>query len=118
MPTDNQPIPNGIKREERFVVSGIDFKTLEAAIAYQQIAKKESEASDYLNIQGELFDKKLLELLPKYEGMYVFFENGEVKDADDDEEVLIERVLEKEGYRDIFVEKVTEPTTRRLIERV
>jgi hypothetical protein len=118
MPTDNQQMPDGIKIEERFVVSGIDFKTLETAIAYLELTKKESKASDYLNIQGELFDKKLLELLPKYEGMYVFFENGEVKDADYDEEVLIERVLEKEGYRDIFVEKVigTPAVSRTVLE--
>jgi hypothetical protein len=50
--------------------------------------------------------------------MYVFFENGEVKDADYDEEVLIERVLEKEGYRDIFVEKVigTPAVSRTVLE--
>lgn len=78
-----------------------------------QVQKKEAltniETSNYIEIQGELFDRKLPELLPKYKGMYVFFENGEVKDADDDEDALIERVLQKEGYRDIFVEKVTEP---------
>lgn len=62
--------------------------------------------SDYLEKQAELFDRQLPELLPKYKGMYVFFEDGEVKDADLDEEALINRVLAKEGYRDIFVEKV------------
>ncbi|MCU0533197.1 MAG: hypothetical protein MUD14_04785 [Hydrococcus sp. Prado102] len=76
----------------------------------QQLSQAQNEeALNYLDTQGELFDKKLPELLPKYKGMYVFFENGEVKDADYDEEALIERVLPKVGYRAIFVDKVTEP---------
>jgi hypothetical protein len=39
-------------------------------------------------------------------GNLAYLENGFVKDADFDEEALIERILPKEGYRAIFVEKV------------
>ncbi|NJP19768.1 MAG: hypothetical protein HC763_13155 [Hydrococcus sp. CRU_1_1] len=62
--------------------------------------------SNYLLLQGELFNRQLPELLSKYKGMYVFFEDGQVKDSDFDEIALMHRVLPKEGFRVIFVEKV------------
>lgn len=86
-----------------------DRKQLSQAQIKESLTNIENlDDMNYLDIQGELFDRKLPELLPKYKGMYVFFENGEVKDADYDEETLIERILPKEGYRAIFVDKVTE----------
>lgn len=42
----------------------------------------------------------LPELISQYAGMYILFEDGKVIDADIDEDVLLDRVWEKDFVRD------------------
>ena len=64
------------------------------------------ETYQYMEEQGKLFDRMLPELLEKYHGMYVYFENGEVLEADLDEEKLIDLAEQKYGYKPMFIEQV------------
>lgn len=66
----------------------------------------DEESYQYMETQGKLFDLALSELSRKYQGMYVHFENGQVLDYDEDEEVLIDRVLENNNYQDVFIKRV------------
>lgn len=67
----------------------------------------DEESYKYMETQGQLFDVSLPKLSQKYKGMYVHFEDGKVLDYDEDEEVLIDRVLENNNYQDVFIEKVS-----------
>ncbi|WP_309740544.1 hypothetical protein [Chamaesiphon sp. OTE_20_metabat_361] len=58
------------------------------------------EAHSYITKQSELFDAMLPELIEQYAGMYVLFEDGNVIDADVDEDVLLDRVWETDLVRD------------------
>lgn len=61
---------------------------------------------EYIQHQGKLFDERRLSLLPDYEGYYVYFEDGQVLEADKDEEKLLDLVEEKYGLKPMFIEKV------------
>jgi hypothetical protein len=58
------------------------------------------EAYSYITKQSDLFDAMLPELIAQYAGMYVLFEDGNVIDADLDEDVLLDRVWETDLVRD------------------
>ncbi|MBZ8180256.1 hypothetical protein [Oscillatoria salina] len=64
------------------------------------------EIMAYMEHQAKLFDLQRAELLNKYRGMYVVFEDGEVLDFDRDEVALVIRTYEKMGRRPMFVQKV------------
>ncbi|MBP0017465.1 MAG: hypothetical protein J7647_07900 [Cyanobacteria bacterium SBLK] len=64
------------------------------------------ETYQYMEEQGKLFDSMLPELLEKYQGMYIYFENGKVLEADFDEEKLIDLAEQKYGYKPMFIEQV------------
>lgn len=69
----------------------------------------------YIKHQGDLFDQCLPELILKYAGKYVLFEDGKVIDSDLDEDKLADRILESDFFlnkklKAIFVEKVPEIT--------
>ena len=72
------------------------------------------ENRNYLQTQSELYEHHLPQLLEKYAGMYIIFEDGKVIDADNDEAALVMRAYAKMGTKDLFVKKViaTEPTLR------
>ena len=72
------------------------------------------ETRNYLQTQSELYEHHLPQLLEKYAGMYIIFEDGKVIDADNDEAALVMRAYAKMGTKDLFVKKVidTEPTLR------
>lgn len=48
----------------------------------------------YITNQSKIFQEYLPELVTKYGGKYVVFEDGKVIDCDEDEDVLIERIWE------------------------
>ena len=64
------------------------------------------ETFDFIKKQEIDFDRINKELLKKYQGKFVYFENGQILDSDLNENRLIERVLEKVGYRSIFITQV------------
>ncbi|MGK7928316.1 MAG: DUF5678 domain-containing protein [Spirulina sp.] len=64
------------------------------------------ETYKYMEKQGEIFDRMLPELLEKYQGMYVYFEDGKVLEADFDEEKLIDLAEQKYGCKSMFIEQV------------
>jgi Family of unknown function (DUF5678) len=49
---------------------------------------------DYISRQKESFDRCLPELIQKYAGKYVLFEDGLVIDSDEDEDILLDRAFE------------------------
>jgi hypothetical protein len=78
-----------------------------------EIYDKEME---YLRDQEDQYQMAKNELLDKYDGKYIFFENGEVKEYSDNKEELIARVHTRYGIRDILVKLVmkNEPQLRRI----
>jgi hypothetical protein len=58
------------------------------------------DAYSYITKQSDLFDAMLPELIEQYPGLYVLFEDGNVIDADIDEDVLLDRVWETDLVRD------------------
>lgn len=64
------------------------------------------ETRKYLQRQSELYKQNKPQLLDKYAGMYIIFEDGKVIDADEDETALVMRTYETMGVRDLFVKKV------------
>jgi hypothetical protein len=70
---------------------------------------------DYATSQGKIFDTCLPDLVSKYAGEYVVFEDGRVIDRDVDEDVLLNRIWQtefaisrRERYHGIFCELVPE----------
>jgi hypothetical protein len=61
-------------------------------------------AYEYVTRQGALFDAALPQLSIQYPEMYVLFEDGQVIDADIDEDALLDR-LEKSDFFKSRVEK-------------
>ena len=71
------------------------------------------EGYNYVTNQGKIFDDCLLDLVSKYAGEYIVFENGRVIDHDIDEDILLDRVWRtefatsrRERYHGIFCELV------------
>lgn len=67
----------------------------------------------YEERQSELFYKHLPILIKNYSGLYVWFEDGDVKDYDQDEVTLCGRVVRSDAVRGreiraIYVNKVPE----------
>jgi hypothetical protein len=60
----------------------------------------ESNAYQYITKQGELFDAIPPELRSQYAGMYILFEDGNITDADLDEDTLLNRVCNTDIVRD------------------
>ncbi len=58
------------------------------------------DAYSYITKQSNLFDAMISELSAQYAGMYVLFEDGNVIDADIDEDILLDRVWETDLVRD------------------
>jgi hypothetical protein len=73
------------------------------------------EGYDYVTSQGKIFDTCLPDLVSKYAGEYVVFEDGRVIDSDLDEDALLNRIWQtdfaisrRERYHGIFCELVPE----------
>jgi hypothetical protein len=57
------------------------------------------QSYDYLQDQEEKFRQCLPNLMQQYAGQYVVFENGQVIDFDDDEDILLSRIASNESYK-------------------
>jgi hypothetical protein len=73
------------------------------------------EGYDYVTSQGKIFDTCLPDLVSKYAGEYIVFEDGRVIDRDLDEDALLNRIWQtefaisrRERYHGIFCELVPE----------
>lgn len=57
------------------------------------------KAYDYLMEQEEIFDRHLPQLVEDFAGRYIVFENGLVIDSDEDENILLDRIVDTEFYK-------------------
>ncbi|AFY95684.1 DUF5678 domain-containing protein [Chamaesiphon minutus] len=64
---------------------------------------------EYLLQQEHIYQANKSELLARYQGQYIAFENGVVLDSDLDDRQLMHRIYAKYGHRDIFIEYVCDP---------
>jgi hypothetical protein len=60
----------------------------------------------YMEAQAKLYDQQRGDLFLRYQGQYIWFEDGEVRDADDSFAGLMERIYAETGPRPLFVCKV------------
>jgi hypothetical protein len=58
------------------------------------------QAYKYLTEQEELFNQCLPNLIEKYAGKYILFENNYVIDSDDNEDILLSRIADHSSYDD------------------
>jgi hypothetical protein len=61
---------------------------------------------DYIEHQAQLFDQMRPELLKHYREQYVWFEDGNVLDTDEDRAALAIRVYNRTGLRPLLIKKV------------
>jgi hypothetical protein len=73
------------------------------------------EILTYLNHQQILFDRAKPELLTQYNGFFVWFENGEILDADRDESALFLRAYTPDPNRSLFIAQVLPQEPDRVI---
>jgi hypothetical protein len=69
------------------------------------------QSYDYIKNQSHLFKLALPELIHKYAGKYVVFEDGKIVDSDLDRDILLDRVCETDFYKQreaIYCELVPE----------
>lgn len=64
------------------------------------------ESFEYIRKQQYKFSQIDKNKLKEYQGQFIFFEDDKIKDADLNEETLVQRVMNNVGYRDIFITKV------------
>jgi Family of unknown function (DUF5678) len=69
----------------------------------------EQHRIEYLLYQQDLYQSAKPELLGRYQGQYVAFEDGVVLDSDRDDRQLMPRIYTKYGHRDILIEYVCSP---------
>ncbi|MCD8486184.1 MAG: hypothetical protein LRZ84_05415 [Desertifilum sp.] len=64
------------------------------------------ERINYLRQQESLYEQTKPDLLRQYNGEFVAFEDGVVLDHDGDEQALLRRVYQQQGYRDLLIKQV------------
>ena len=74
--------------------------------AYQDRLGLDAEARTYISRQARMFESMLPELLTKYSGQWVLFENRQVLDADLSYQALLTRVKKAVGERIVLIKKV------------
>lgn len=63
------------------------------------LKRGKKEEYDYLNQQEYLFYKNLPDLIKNYPGLYIWFEEGYVKDTDPDRLTLCSRAVRSDYFR-------------------
>jgi hypothetical protein len=66
----------------------------------------ETSRLEYLDRQKNLYENVKPELVDRYLGEFIAFEDGRVLDHDLNERSLIERVYRDYGYRDLLIKQV------------
>jgi hypothetical protein len=77
-----------------------------------------TELSAYMEQQSDLFDRAKPQLIRTYLGQYVWFENGEVLDADLNHEALVLRIYAAEAPRPLFIRKVVTVEPKLLVRSI
>jgi hypothetical protein len=57
------------------------------------------DSYDYIKNQNCSFNLALPELIERYAGKYIIFEDGKVIDSDDNQDILLDRVCETDFYK-------------------
>jgi hypothetical protein len=72
------------------------------------MSDRPSDASrlEYFDRQKALYARAKPELVDRYSGEFVAFEDGRVLDHDLDEQKLVQRVYQQYGYRDLLIKQV------------
>jgi hypothetical protein len=72
------------------------------------IAKKQLEPSrlKYFEIQKALYEIAKPQLVKQYLGEFIAFEDGRVLNHDSSEQILVQRVYQQYGYRDLLIKQV------------
>ena len=65
----------------------------------------------YISRQARQLDRMKTQLTDEYLDKWVWFENGQVLDSDENHQALLDRVSEKVGDRVVFIEKIDRETT-------
>jgi proteasome lid subunit RPN8/RPN11 len=60
----------------------------------------------YFEIQKALYETAKPELVERYLGEFIAFEDGRVLDHDSSEQTLVQRVYQQYGYRDLLIKQV------------
>jgi hypothetical protein len=76
----------------------------------QQGTALDPDTMAYIERQAWLFDQQRSQLLQQYSEQFVWFEEGQILDADVNEADLVTRVYRNVGLRPVFIEKVLPAT--------
>lgn len=71
-----------------------------------QIKDIEASRLEYFDRQKAMFDRVRTELVDRYLGEFIAFEDGVVLDHDRNEQQLVQRVYQQYGYRDLLIKQV------------
>ena len=71
-----------------------------------QIKDIEASRLEYFDRQKAMFDRVRTELVDRYLGEFIAFEDGVVLDHDRNEQQLVKRVYQQYGYRDLLIKQV------------
>ena len=66
----------------------------------------ESSRLEYFDRQKDMYDRARPELVDRYLGEFIAFEDGVVLDHDRNEQQLVQRVYQQYGYRDLLIKQV------------
>lgn len=76
------------------------------AVSSDRLNYPSSEVLAYMDQQAEEFEKMRSHLIKTHLGQYVWFESGQVLDADESFEALVIRVCREDESRPLFIKKV------------
>ncbi|GFE68460.1 hypothetical protein [Chroococcus sp. FPU101] len=105
--------PRILEAAREFLKDDLSTEEEKEKIRTVQFQRGREKEYIYEERQSELFYQHLPNLIKKYSGLYVWFEDGEVKDYDQDEVILCGRVIRNDLVRNrelnaIYVNKVPE----------
>lgn len=75
-------------------------------VSQERLNYPSPEVLAYMEQQAEEFEKMRSQLVKTHLGQYVWFESGQVLDADEDFEALAIRVCREDENRPLFIKKV------------
>jgi hypothetical protein len=96
---------------ERFGPKSIETRIDESFNAFkkpknnQEVDSTQQEA-EYLNKQAQLFEASKQQLIEKYSGKYILFEDGKVLDVGESRAEVAMRAYEQDGMRPLFIKQV------------
>ena len=64
------------------------------------------ESFEFIEKQKHDFENFDKNILLRYKGEFIYFEDNNIQDSDSNREILTQRVLERVGYRSIFITKI------------